>query len=58
MLDRVQRSYPDQPSGPDDTWWLPAAPRRHRAHAEEAAALDAADRDRAAAAGRTPDPFA
>ncbi|WP_432967756.1 lysophospholipid acyltransferase family protein [Dactylosporangium sp. CA-233914] len=23
MLDRVQRRYPQQPSGPDDTWWLP-----------------------------------
>lgn len=24
LLDRAQRGYPDQPSGSDDTWWLPA----------------------------------
>lgn len=24
LLHGVQRSYPDTPSGPDDTWWLPA----------------------------------
>lgn len=24
LLDRVQRAYPDKPSGPDDAWWLPA----------------------------------
>ncbi|WP_433199454.1 lysophospholipid acyltransferase family protein [Dactylosporangium sp. CS-047395] len=24
LLDRVQRSYPQQPAGPDDAWWLPA----------------------------------
>jgi 1-acyl-sn-glycerol-3-phosphate acyltransferase len=24
MLDRAQREYPQQPAGPDDTWWLPA----------------------------------
>lgn len=24
LLDSVQRSYPDQPHGPDDTWWQPA----------------------------------
>jgi hypothetical protein len=24
LLDEAQRSYPDQPAGPDDTWWLPA----------------------------------
>jgi 1-acyl-sn-glycerol-3-phosphate acyltransferase len=24
MLDQVQRSYPQQPAGPDDSWWLPA----------------------------------
>jgi 1-acyl-sn-glycerol-3-phosphate acyltransferase len=24
LLDRAQREYPAQPSGPDDTWWLPA----------------------------------
>lgn len=24
LLDAAQRDYPDQPSGPDDRWWLPA----------------------------------
>jgi 1-acyl-sn-glycerol-3-phosphate acyltransferase len=24
LLDRAQREYPDNPSGPDDTWWQPA----------------------------------
>jgi 1-acyl-sn-glycerol-3-phosphate acyltransferase len=24
LLDAVQRAYPDQPTGPDDRWWLPA----------------------------------
>ncbi|WP_433072908.1 lysophospholipid acyltransferase family protein [Dactylosporangium sp. CA-052675] len=24
MLEKAQRSYPQQPDGPDDTWWLPA----------------------------------
>jgi 1-acyl-sn-glycerol-3-phosphate acyltransferase len=24
LLDAAQRSYPDKPAGPDDTWWLPA----------------------------------
>jgi 1-acyl-sn-glycerol-3-phosphate acyltransferase len=23
LLDEAQRTYPDQPSGPDDRWWLP-----------------------------------
>lgn len=24
MVDKAQRSYPDEPAGPDDAWWLPA----------------------------------
>ncbi|WP_328462162.1 1-acyl-sn-glycerol-3-phosphate acyltransferase [Actinoplanes sp. NBC_00393] len=24
LLDAVQKAYPEQPSGPDDRWWLPA----------------------------------
>ena len=24
LLDEAQRTYPDQPTGPDDRWWLPA----------------------------------
>ncbi|HEX6872640.1 MAG TPA: lysophospholipid acyltransferase family protein, partial [Micromonosporaceae bacterium] len=42
LLDTVQRDYPDQPSGPDDTWWLPAHLGGTAPTPEEAAALDAA----------------
>jgi 1-acyl-sn-glycerol-3-phosphate acyltransferase len=24
LLERAQREYPDQPAGPEDSWWLPA----------------------------------
>jgi hypothetical protein len=24
LLDEAQRSYPDRPAGPEDSWWLPA----------------------------------
>jgi hypothetical protein len=24
LLEEAQRTYPDQPAGPDDRWWLPA----------------------------------
>ena len=24
LVDKAQREYPDEPSGPDDSWWLPA----------------------------------
>ncbi|MFF1875448.1 lysophospholipid acyltransferase family protein [Streptomyces sp. CB03911] len=42
MLDQVQREYPAKPSGPDDTWWLPAqlggtAPTLEAAEAEDEA---------------------
>ncbi|MEY9847917.1 lysophospholipid acyltransferase family protein [Streptacidiphilus sp. MAP5-3] len=43
LLERAQRAYPDQPSGPDDRWWLPAAlggtaPTPEVAEAEDEAA--------------------
>lgn len=43
LLDHVQRSYPDSPSGPDDTWWLPQALGGTAPTPEEAAAMDAAE---------------
>lgn len=46
LLDRVQRSYPDQPSGPDDRWWLPTHLGGTAPTLEEAAAMDAAERAR------------
>jgi 1-acyl-sn-glycerol-3-phosphate acyltransferase len=41
LLDDAQRSYPDQPAGPDDRWWLPAHLGGTAPTPEEAAALDA-----------------
>ena len=43
MLDRVQREYPDAPSGPDDRYWLPAHLGGTAPTPEEAAALEAAE---------------
>jgi len=43
LLDRVQKSYPDSPSGPDDSWWLPASLGGTAPTPEQAAELDAAD---------------
>ena len=58
LLDEAQRSYPDQPAGPDDRWWLPAhlggtAPTPEAAAADDAVraagkALKAPRRSRAA----------
>jgi 1-acyl-sn-glycerol-3-phosphate acyltransferase len=50
LLDRAQREYPDQPSGPDDRWWLPAALGGTAPTPEEAAKLDADDEGRREAA--------
>ncbi|MEV5765579.1 lysophospholipid acyltransferase family protein [Micromonospora sp. NPDC052213] len=41
LVDRAQREYPDQPAGPDDTWWLPAHLGGTAPTPEEAAALEA-----------------
>lgn len=46
LLDRVQRDYPQQPSGPDDRWWLPrhlggTAPTREKAEELEKMVLAA-----------------
>ena len=47
LLDEAQRTYPDRPAGPDDSWWQPA-------HLGGTAPMpeDAAASDRARAAGR------
>ncbi|GIJ80698.1 1-acyl-sn-glycerol-3-phosphate acyltransferases [Micromonospora phaseoli] len=44
LVDRAQREYPDQPSGPDDRWWLPAHLGGSAPTPEQALALEAADR--------------
>src|SRR3954463_13849402 len=46
LLDEAQRSYPDQPAGDDDRWWLPAHLGGTAPTPEEAA-----ERDNAYAAG-------
>src|SRR5215212_1424628 len=40
LLDEAQRSYPDQPAGPDDRWWQPAHLGGTAPTPEEAAASD------------------
>src|SRR4051812_21297984 len=42
LLDQAQRSYPDQPAGPDDRWWLPVHLGGTAPTPEEAAASDSA----------------
>ena len=44
LVDRAQRQYPDQPVDPADRWWLPAHLGGTAPTPEQAAALDAADR--------------
>jgi 1-acyl-sn-glycerol-3-phosphate acyltransferase len=46
LLDQAQRRYPAQPSGPDDTWWLPASMGGSAPTPEEARAMDAAESHR------------
>jgi 1-acyl-sn-glycerol-3-phosphate acyltransferase len=41
LADRAQREYPEQPSGPDDAWWLPTHLGGTAPTPEQAAALDA-----------------
>ncbi|WP_116451801.1 lysophospholipid acyltransferase family protein [Blastococcus litoris] len=41
LLDEAQRSYPEQPSGTDDSWWLPAHLGGTAPTPEEAASSDA-----------------
>lgn len=56
LLDHVQRTYPDQPAGPDDRWWLPQALGGSAPSPEDAAEMDAAEsrarRAKAEAEGR------
>jgi 1-acyl-sn-glycerol-3-phosphate acyltransferase len=41
LLDEAQRSYPDQPAGPEDRWWLPVHLGGTAPTPEDAAADDA-----------------
>jgi 1-acyl-sn-glycerol-3-phosphate acyltransferase len=40
LVERAQREYPDRPSGPEDSWWLPAAMGGTAPTPEEAAAME------------------
>ena len=44
LLDEAQASYPDKPSGPDDSWWLPAHLGGTAPTLEQAAEMDARGR--------------
>ena len=46
MLREAQETYTDRPTGPGDAWWLPARLGGTAPTPEEAAALDAAERQR------------
>jgi 1-acyl-sn-glycerol-3-phosphate acyltransferase len=46
LLHGVQESYPDEPRGVDDRWWLPARLGGTAPTPEEAAALEAAEAER------------
>jgi hypothetical protein len=40
LLDEAQRTYPEQPAGPDDRWWQPAHLGGTAPTPEEAAVQD------------------
>jgi 1-acyl-sn-glycerol-3-phosphate acyltransferase len=43
MLERAQREYPEKPSGPEDSWWLPAYMGGSAPTPEEAARMNNRD---------------
>lgn len=45
LLDEAQSTYPDKPAGPADSWWLPAHLGGTAPTLEEAAEMDARDRE-------------
>ena len=56
LLDEAQRTYPQQPAGPDDRWWLPVHLGGTAPTPEEAAVRDAEYARGAGRAARTPKP--
>jgi len=58
LLDEAQRTYPDQPAGPDDRWWLPAHLGGTAPTPEAATADDAVRASGKAAKVRKPTPLA
>ena len=57
LLDEAQRSYPQQPAGPEDRWWLPAHLGGTAPTPEAAAADDAIRAAGKAAKPRKPSPI-
>jgi hypothetical protein len=45
LLDEAIAAHPDQPDGPDDRWWLPRDIGGTAPTPEEAAAMDAAEKE-------------
>src|SRR3954464_10369115 len=56
LLDEAQRTYPDQPAGPDDRWWQPAPLGGTAPPPEGAAAADAVRASGREEKVRTPGP--
>ena len=56
LLHEAQRTYPDQPSGEDDRWWLPARLGGTAPTPEVAAKLDEEERLRRAERRELPRP--
>jgi 1-acyl-sn-glycerol-3-phosphate acyltransferase len=46
LVDRLQRTYPQQPAGPDDRWWLPAHLGGTAPTVAESEAMAAEERER------------
>jgi 1-acyl-sn-glycerol-3-phosphate acyltransferase len=57
LLDEAQRTYPQQPAGPDDRWWVPASLGGTAPTPEEAAADDAVRASGKAATPKKPSPI-
>jgi 1-acyl-sn-glycerol-3-phosphate acyltransferase len=58
LLDEAQRSYPEQPAGPDDRWWLPAHMGGTAPTPEVAAERDSLRAAGKVAKAKTPSPVA
>ncbi|WP_409329929.1 lysophospholipid acyltransferase family protein [Trujillonella humicola] len=58
LLDRAQRTYPQQPAGPDDLWWQPAHLGGTAPTPEEAKLLDVADYTGTRKRSKRPHPLA
>jgi len=58
LLDEAQRTYPEQPAGPDDRWWLPVHLGGTAPAPEEAAVKDSLRASGRETKVRTPSPLA